>query len=268
MISPFIYSQIFTVKWSTAGNGYCVGDMDNDQIGEIAIEPHPTISQVLDILDGSTQSIKWTINKNSDEEYLYSDFSTFRDYNGNGVKDIILITLGQFSGDDQILRVVDPSNGETLFSFSNPATLSSTAYFYYPGLSIANVDGGSTLEMIIRSRNDSLYIYGTNLTVSSFVDNNPIQPGNFRVEQNFPNPFNPSTTIRYSIQSPEKVSIRIYDISGQIVREFNEEHTEAGNFEIIWDGRNNFGEKVSSAAYFYQVSAGEFVESKKMILIK
>lgn len=110
------------------------------------------------------------------------------------------------------------------------------------------------------------YIVPSLLSIEGTFDSG--LPDKLVLEQNYPNPFNPSTTIRYSIPNPGKVSIRIFDIAGQIVKEINLEHFEAGNYEIIWDGKNNFGDKVSSAVYFYQVSTGGFVESKKMILLK
>lgn len=266
--SSTLFCQNLTLNWAMAGNGYCAGDLDNDQIGEIIIEPHPSISLTMDIYDGFTHNIKWSLNKNSDKEFLYSDFSIFNDFDGNGIVDLVLVTAGQFSGDDQSLRIVDPSTNETLFSFSKPNTRSLIAYFYQPGIVLSNVDGGNTLEMVIRNGNDSLYIYNTNLTPTSVVDNKSEFPKKFNLEQNFPNPFNPSTTIRYSISSPDRITIKIFDVSGQLVKEVTKEHTTAGESEIVWDGKNNFNERVSSGTYFYQlISRGE-IQSKKMIMLK
>ena len=95
-----------------------------------------------------------------------------------------------------------------------------------------------------------------------------IIPNEYSLFQNFPNPFNPNTTIRYSISSPEFVSIKISDVSGQLVKEINKEHNQAGVFEVIWDGTNNLGDRVSSGAYFYQLSVNNLSEAKKMILLK
>jgi len=93
-------------------------------------------------------------------------------------------------------------------------------------------------------------------------------PDEFNLQQNYPNPFNPSTTIRYSITTPENVSIKIYDIAGKLINEITREHNQAGEYEVIWNGKNNFGERVSSGAYFYQIVAGNYVQAKKMILLK
>jgi nucleotidyltransferase/DNA polymerase involved in DNA repair len=91
---------------------------------------------------------------------------------------------------------------------------------------------------------------------------------NYYLFQNYPNPFNPSTTIQYSLTAPEKIAIRIYDVSGQIVKEINKEHNQAGKYEVIWDGTSDFGQKVSSGAYFYQLTVGNYTEAKKMILLR
>jgi flagellar hook assembly protein FlgD len=93
-------------------------------------------------------------------------------------------------------------------------------------------------------------------------------PDEFTLQQNYPNPFNPSTTIRYSTTTPGNISIIIYDITGELIKEITREHNQAGEYEIIWNGKNNFGERVSSGAYFYQIVAGDYVEAKKMILLK
>jgi len=91
---------------------------------------------------------------------------------------------------------------------------------------------------------------------------------NFRLLQNYPNPFNASTTIRYLISSPENVSVRIFNLSGQLLKEITKKHNQAGEYEIVWYGTNNIGQRVSSGAYYYQLTVGNYIETKKMILLK
>jgi len=88
-------------------------------------------------------------------------------------------------------------------------------------------------------------------------------PNQFNLSQNYPNPFNPLTKINYSIPKGTNVSIRIYDILGRLVRTLVNEFREAGTYNINFDGSN-----LSSGVYFYRIEAGDFVESKKMVLIK
>ena len=93
-------------------------------------------------------------------------------------------------------------------------------------------------------------------------------PTDFHLFQNFPNPFNPSTTIRYSIVEPGNVSIKIYDVLGREVKTIVNEIKTAGTYSSKWNGNDSFGNKVSSGIYFYRMESGSFVEAKKMILLK
>ena len=90
----------------------------------------------------------------------------------------------------------------------------------------------------------------------------------YRLQQNYPNPFNPATTIHYELGKPGNVSIKIYNSLGGEVRELINEFKPAGSFNVIWDGKNNTGSKLSSGIYFYTLSAGKHIETKKMLMIK
>ncbi|MEJ2196558.1 MAG: T9SS type A sorting domain-containing protein [Ignavibacteriaceae bacterium] len=93
-------------------------------------------------------------------------------------------------------------------------------------------------------------------------------PNSYRLEQNYPNPFNPATTIRYSVVKSDNVAIKIYDVLGREVKTLVNEFKENGNFQVTWNGENNFGYKVNSGIYFYRIETGLFVDTKKMILLK
>ena len=91
--------------------------------------------------------------------------------------------------------------------------------------------------------------------------------------QNYPNPFNPETWIPYQIRQPADVVIRIYNLRGQLVRTLSLGHTKAGFYlgrsrAAYWDGLNSSGEKVASGAYFYQIEAGDFSATRKMLIVK
>lgn len=97
-------------------------------------------------------------------------------------------------------------------------------------------------------------------------------PAAFQLAQNYPNPFNPSTTIQYAV--PEKkddavpISIRIYNLTGELVRTLVDEEKTPGRYEVVWDGRNDLGESVASGIYLYQMTVGEFRTTHKMTLLK
>jgi hypothetical protein len=88
------------------------------------------------------------------------------------------------------------------------------------------------------------------------------------LDQNMPNPFNPATTIRYSIAQDENVSLVVYDVAGRQVRTLVENRQRADVYKVTWDGVNDHGERVASGMYFYRLAAGKFVETRKMMLLK
>jgi len=95
------------------------------------------------------------------------------------------------------------------------------------------------------------------------VDENEILPTQFYLSQNYPNPFNPSTTIKYSIPKCSNVTIKVFDVLGRKVSTIVNKSLPQGNYEVKWDAS-----ELTSGIYFYRMQAGEFVESKKMILLR
>jgi hypothetical protein len=93
-------------------------------------------------------------------------------------------------------------------------------------------------------------------------------PTVFALGQNYPNPFNPSTTIKYQIANEANVSLDVYNLQGQKIRTLVAKEQKAGYYSVVWDGRNEAGQTVSSGLYLYRVQAGSFVATHKMLLIK
>jgi hypothetical protein len=93
-------------------------------------------------------------------------------------------------------------------------------------------------------------------------------PKTFALHQNYPNPFNPVTTLRYDLPEQATVNIIIYDMLGRQVRTLLNQTQDAGYRSVIWNATNNYGKPVSAGVYLYQIQAGEFVQTKKMVLLK
>jgi len=95
-------------------------------------------------------------------------------------------------------------------------------------------------------------------------------PKSFSLSQNYPNPFNPLTTISYDVPSgkPVHVSLKVYDIRGRLIHTLADGIREPGVYKVFWDGSTKRGGKVSSGVYFYRMQAGEFVQTRKMVLLK
>lgn len=89
-----------------------------------------------------------------------------------------------------------------------------------------------------------------------------------RLDANMPNPFNPSTTIRYQIGESGNASIRIYDVSGALVRTLVDRTHNVGDHEARWDGRDQNGKAVASGVYFYRLETNRFAQTRRMVLLK
>jgi hypothetical protein len=92
-------------------------------------------------------------------------------------------------------------------------------------------------------------------------------PTEYALSQNFPNPFNPSTSFALSLPEASDYSLRIFNITGQLVKSYAG-HLEAGVHTIMWDGRNDQGSSVASGVYFYKAEAKGFTETRKMMMLK
>ncbi len=94
------------------------------------------------------------------------------------------------------------------------------------------------------------------------------QPTHFSLHQNYPNPFNPITALRYDLPEQANVNIIIYDIMGREVKTLVNQTQDAGFKSVLWNATNDYGKPVSAGVYLYQIQAGDFVQTKKMVLLK
>ncbi len=93
-------------------------------------------------------------------------------------------------------------------------------------------------------------------------------PTTFALNQNYPNPFNPTTQISFALPEASDVRIDVYNVLGQQVRTLVNSRLAAGMHEVTWDGRSEGGSSVSSGVYFYRLAAGDFSETRKMLMVK
>lgn len=114
-------------------------------------------------------------------------------------------------------------------------------------------------------RNDVWAIQGLSNTVTGL---RPPGPQELTLHPNHPNPFNPSTTIRFRLVSRGRASLRIYDVRGALVRTLFDEPRDAGPGTEMWDGRNDVGATVASGVYVYRLTAGDDSRTRKMVLLK
>jgi hypothetical protein len=104
---------------------------------------------------------------------------------------------------------------------------------------------------------------------SSAVEEDQVEiPRDFELFQSYPNPFNNETIIKYSLSKPTQVSLSIFNLLGQKVRTLVKDEKQNGTMAVSWNGKDDRGREVSSGIYFYQLKAGEFSQTKRMVLLK
>jgi len=129
------------------------------------------------------------------------------------------------------------------------------ALYYYLGQ--VDLDGATTRSQVIE------------VLLSPTAVSQQALPIVNALRQNFPNPFNPETTISYDLSTESIVTLTIYDLGGQVIRTLvSDQAMPAGHYNTIWDGRDEGSVKVASGVYFYQLRAGDFIAKKKMTLLQ
>ena len=129
-------------------------------------------------------------------------------------------------------------------------------------------------EIVVYDNGFGQPIGGGNIKIHSGKSTAPAKPSEFALLQNYPNSFNPDTWIPYELAEDTNVAIRIYDVTGRLVRTLDLGHKPAGFYtskdkSAYWDGRNEAGEQISSGIYFYTIQAGSsFAATKKMVVAR
>ena len=148
---------------------------------------------------------------------------------------------------------------------SDPSTPVEAGFYDTGGYAYGVAISGS--YVYVADGGDGLYIFQNDLLTAFDLIPDP-NPEQFKLFQNFPNPFNPTTTIRYFLTKSTRVMLKIYNTLGQEMRTLVDEKQTAGQYSVIWDGLDQFGMMASSGIYIYNIEAGEHTESRKMLLIR
>lgn len=120
-----------------------------------------------------------------------------------------------------------------------------------------------------RANGLQVYLANTIYLPTGVDDPNTALPSEYRLEQNYPNPFNPSTTIEFALPRAANVTLTIFNLLGrEVTRLADDQRFLAGTHRIVWDGLDQSGNQTASGVYFYRLTAGDFTEQRKMILVK
>jgi hypothetical protein len=225
-------------------------DINNDGVDEVVTSL--LVGNAM-CLDGATGDSLWAYPANSG-----MDITTCPDLNRDGYDEVVVASQ---NADVLILR---GNNGQLLFQY--PLSGSEQAR----SVSVmADIDGNGSPEILAGSDLSRVVLLSGGLEAGpvSVSENEGLQQ-RFELLQNFPNPFNPSTTIQLALSLQSDFDITIYDVLGREVRSYSFEHIPAGVHKIAWDGRNSQGAQVASGVYLYRVRSGEITLTKRMLLLK
>ncbi len=159
----------------------------------------------------------------------------------------------KLSSDGETIYAAD-SSGTAVFSLDFGAQDEDVSYGRYP-------DGSDSWQQM----NPTPGVTNTN---ELGLDDDVTIPEQYTLHQNYPNPFNPRTSIRYDLPDNERVNIIIYDMLGRQVKQLVDEYQDAGFKSIIWDATNDFGKPAATGVYLCKIQAGEYMQTKKMVLLK
>lgn len=193
-------------------------------------------------------------SKNNQAYVMAADFNT-GDV-GNVAGPLSVIGYPSYSIDDKTIiyhtsQVISGTNHETLEQMPLKANF---------------LEGTGNKKVYLVDANFPIwFVIGTRTDVEEKTENIPSE---FALSQNYPNPFNPSTTIKYSLPKEEKVRIVIYDMLGNKISELINENKNAGSYQIVWNGNDDKGKKVSSGVYILTINSGSYFQSRKMVLMK
>jgi hypothetical protein len=192
------------------------------------------------------------------------------------------INLSSISEDSKVILTWSPSPSSSTTGYRILRGTSSTKFDYlltlskstqqYTDLTVIN---NTTYYYKIASIDDHGNVNEYSNVISALPEESALGteseiglPDKFAVFQNFPNPFNPTTIIQYSLPEPNYVQVVVFDMLGNEIKALVSDTEAAGIKSVSWDATNNDGQSVSGGIYFYRVTAGQHTETKRMLLLK
>ncbi len=190
--------------------------------------------------------LNWTTASEKDNE----GFNIYRKI-GNS----FYTQIASYKGNSELLGALNSSTSNSYSFVDNSELRNSELYTYY----ISDVETNG-LETKHEEKAQSV-----RFTLNEEIAQTKLD---YVLAQNFPNPFNPSTTINFQIKKDQRVKLQVYNLNGQLVNELVNEKVNKGSHSVNWNGTDRLGNQVSSGTYFYKITAGTFTQTNKMILLK
>ena len=255
-------STKYAVHFSPSISGTLTGVRLNLTINSLnpIVGSGPLVCEVYTNTTGSVAGIPGT-KIGSSVNHPFSQLTTgtynYIDMTGAGV-DVV-------AGQEYQLVFSVANGGDALIIRTDDGSSPTSRSSIWTGSQWANFgDGASGLPNVnLRAR-----AVVTSISVPVSVAGREPVPYSFTLDQNFPNPFNPSTTIRYAIPTTSTVTLRIFDLLGRQVRSLVNESQAPGRYEVVWNGKDDLGQQVTSGTYFCRLESGDLTMTQKMLLLK
>lgn len=215
--------------------------------------------------DHFSQSPQYTYNFTAAERLAGQQlYSIAMDVTGDNLTEFYILSwYGNTTDYRQGFKILDMATNTVVFEKNE-----TNAWYSYP--SFADLDGDGNIECYFIKYPypyNGTYTYEVYSTNVSGI-NNENKPIRFELKQNFPNPFNPSTEIEFSLNKSENVRLEIFDITGKSIKVLLNDNLDSGNHKISWNGKNNFDELLPTGVYFYRLNIANNAETRKMIMLK
>lgn len=218
------------------------------------------------VMESGTSSNPLYIHTFTEPEKLAGNqlYALLVDFNGdNKTEFYVLSHFGTSDNYRQAVKIFDITNNSVIFE-KNESNFS----YSYPTL--VDIDADGFYECAF-SKWDFPYVskyylevYSTNVPVGL----KPEHPVRFTLKQNYPNPFNPSTKIEYDLNQLSNVELTVFSITGEKLKTLVNEMQPAGNYELTWNGTDDYNNKLPTGIYFYELKAGNQNFVKKMLILK
>ena len=268
--------------WNPTDNFFWMGTTEDEQINKKFVEDVQTWS-LLALLDTSVTTLAQypygqAIQRVEDSCFVdccgFKGFDFDTDCDGiwfEGTAHMVL-ALGKLGNTDkakyflkQLRSAQDHANhnnGKGIVAACHDSVSTGLEWLYHNRLHI-----GATAWYIFAEQGfnpfwrDSIYVSINTLGDRPFIKE-------YQLYQNFPNPFNPETTIKYKLPKTSAISVKIFNLSGQLVTTLTKTRQPAGHYSLNWNGKDETGQDVTSGVYLYRLSTNEFVETRKMVLVR
>jgi len=268
------YFEFFSIWRETGTGGMYLWDFI-DVVPWHGMEPYSAVVPTLG--DSTDMGIHWStfrVTAHTGNPNNFYDSEPVSGYSIDNIHPGVPGGVQAFTGDDGILITWNSSMDldfgyHRIYRYDTDSSVPAIEFttvdtFYVDDAVEGNYEYWITAVDVNGNESDPSII----VTVTLAIDNGLAVPMDFALQQNYPNPFNPSTQIQYALPRDAKVTIAIYDLAGRRIRTLVNEQVSAGFHSTLWNATSDMGSPVSAGVYIYTITANDFRDVKKMILLK